>query len=83
MTRNKFAEAVTPEMVQGMTGEHIAKMLPNADNMAGPYCANGLAACKDLDFNKMCLCSVCQLFKDFNLIAGKPTSYFCKDGKAK
>jgi hypothetical protein len=83
MARNEILEEMTSETMQGMTREQIAMMLPKVDNLPGPYCANGVAACKDFDFSKMCLCSACQLFKDFNLMTGKPTSYFCKDGRAK
>jgi len=82
-TRSKFVEVVTPEMMQSMNREQISKMLPDVNNLPGPYCASGVAACKDLDFSKMCFCSSCQLFKDFNLIACKPNGYFCKDGRAK
>ena len=83
MTRNKILEAVSPEMFQSLTKEQVALILPKVDDMPGPYCANGVASCKDLNFSKMCLCNDCQLFKDFNLMTGKPTSYFCKYGKAK
>ena len=69
--------------LQGMTKEQITTMLPKADNLPGPYCATGVTACKDFDFSKMCLCSACQLFKDLSLMTGKPTSYFCKSGRAK
>ena len=83
MTRSKFVDAVTPEMMQGMTREQISNMLPDVNNLPGPYCATGVSACKDFDFSKMCLCSACQLFKDLSLLKGKPTSYFCKGGRAK
>jgi len=83
MTRNKLVESVTPEMMQSMTKEQIAMIQLKPDDMPGPYCANGVAACKDLDFSKMCLCSACQLFKDYNLIVAVPSRYFCRDGKAK
>ena len=82
-TRSKFVEVITPEMLQGLTREQISEVVPDVNELPGPYCASGVAACKDLDFNKMCLCSNCQLFKDFNLASGKPLSYFCKHGRAK
>ncbi|HVP15851.1 MAG TPA: hypothetical protein VMT42_00590 [candidate division Zixibacteria bacterium] len=74
---------MSDEMMKNMPKEQIAAMAPKADDIPGPYCANGVALCKDLDFNKMCTCGSCQVFRDFNLSKGKPISYFCKDGKPK
>jgi len=81
--RNEILGEMAPETLKGMTKEQVTTMLPKTDNLPGPYCVTGVAACKDLDFSKMCLCSACQLFKDLSLMAGKPTSYFCKSGRAK
>ena len=83
MTRNKIIEVVSPEMFKILSKEQIALVMPEADDMPGPYCANGVAVCKDLDYSKLCLCSACQIFKEKNLVEGKPTGYFCKGGKAK
>jgi hypothetical protein len=73
---------MSDEMMKNMPKEQMSAMTPKVEDMPGPYCANGVAVCKDLDFSKMCICSGCQVFKDFNLKKGKPMSYFCKDGKA-
>ncbi len=83
---------MTPEMMRNMSQEQMksmsdemmknAPMMPKIEDMPGPYCANGVASCKDLNFSKACICASCQVFRDFNLIKTKPTSYFCKDGKA-
>jgi len=73
---------MTPEMMKNMTPDQITKMMPQVKDMPGPYCAIGTATCKDLDFTKMCTCSQCQVFKDFNLMQGKPMGYFCKNGRA-
>jgi hypothetical protein len=73
---------MSDEMMKNTPKEQIASMMPKPEDMPGPYCANGVAVCKDLDFSKMCVCSGCQVFKDFNLMKGKPTRYYCKDGKA-
>jgi hypothetical protein len=70
------------EMMKNTPKEQIEGMMPKAEDMPGPYCANGVAVCKDFDFNKMCICSGCKVFKDFNLTKGKPMSHFCKEGKA-
>ena len=73
---------MSDEMMKNMPKEQIAMMQPKTEDMPGPYCANGTAICKDLDFSKMCICNGCQVFKDYNLMKAKPTLYFCKDGKA-
>jgi hypothetical protein len=73
---------LSDEMMKNTPKEQISAMMPKVEDMPGPYCANGVAVCKDLDFSKTCICSECQVFKDFNLMKGKPMSYFCKDGKA-
>jgi hypothetical protein len=81
MSREQM-KSMSDEMMRNMPKEQISAMMPKVEDMPGPYCANGAAICKDLDFSKMCICSGCQVFKDFNLIRAKPMSYFCKDGKA-
>ena len=73
---------MSDEMMKNTPQEQWEKMKPNTDDMPGPYCANGVAACKDLDFSKTCICPECQIYKENNLSKAKPTQYFCKDGKA-
>jgi hypothetical protein len=75
-------QSMSDEMMKNTPKEDISKMMPKAEDMPGPYCANGVAVCQDFDFNKICICSGCQVFKDFNLKKAKPMSYFCKDGRA-
>lgn len=82
MAQKEMMKKMTPEMVKNMTKEQIEMNMPKMEDMPGPYCSNGVAVCKDFDFNKMCICASCQVFKDFNLMKGKPMSYFCKNGKA-
>jgi len=74
-------QKMSDEMMKNTPKEQIAKMQPKPEEIPGPYCTNGVAFCKDLDFSKMCTCSGCQV-KDYNLMKAKPTIYFCKDGKA-
>jgi hypothetical protein len=81
MSREEM-QKMSDEMMKNMPKKQVDMPMPKAEDMPGPYCANGVAVCKDLDFSKMCICSGCQVFKDFNLNKGKPKSYFCKDGKA-
>jgi hypothetical protein len=75
-------KSLSDEMMKNTPKEDTSKMMPKPEDMPGPYCANGIAVCKDFDFTKVCICPGCQVFKDFNLMKAKPTSYFCKDGKA-
>jgi hypothetical protein len=81
MSREQM-KSMSDEMMKNTPKEQMAGMMPKAEDMPGPYCANGVAVCKDFDFNKMCICSGCKVFKDFNLTKGKPMRYFCKEAKA-
>ncbi|MCL4429794.1 MAG: DUF2769 domain-containing protein [Chloroflexi bacterium] len=56
--------------------------MPNPDELPGPFCSIGKAACNDLDRSKACLCNSCQIYKEYNLTSGKPTEHFCFNGKA-
>lgn len=82
MSREQM-QTMSDEMNKNAPREQFANMAPKAEDMPGPYCANGIAVCKDLDFSKTCLCSGCQVFKDYNLSKGRPMTYYCKDGKPK
>ena len=75
-------KSMSDEMMKNMSNDDSSKMVPKAEDMPGPYCATGFAICEDFDFSKMCICSECQVFKDFNLAKARPNIYFCKDGKA-
>ena len=46
------------------------------------YCATGTATCPDLDSNKMCQCSTCDVWKENRLGEGEPGGYFCAKGKS-
>jgi hypothetical protein len=81
MSREQM-QAMSDEMKKNTPGQDMEKIRPKPEDMPGPYCANGAAACTDLDFNKMCICGGCQVFKELNLSKAKPNRYFCKDGKA-
>jgi Protein of unknown function (DUF2769) len=76
-------QQMSDKMMQNTSKEQIDSMMPKTDDMPGPYCANGAAFCKDLDFNKSCMCNACEVFKRFNLSKGKPSNYYCRDGKPK
>ena len=56
--------------------------MPKPDELPGPYCSIGVAACKDLNVSKACICGTCQVYKDFNLSSGTPAEHFCFNGRA-
>jgi hypothetical protein len=74
-------KAMSDEMMKNTPKEQTDSMAPKPDDMPGPYCAYGVSVCKDLDFSKVCICSGCQVFKNYNLSKAKPVNYFCKYGK--
>jgi hypothetical protein len=57
-------------------------MMPPPADLPGLYCSAGAAACKDLDFSKMCICGVCPVLDKYGLATGKPMGFFCREGKA-
>jgi hypothetical protein len=60
-----------------------AGKVPGSQDVPGVYCSTGVAACKDLDPSKSCICGTCAVWQHYNLVSGKPASYFCKNGMAK
>ena len=59
-------------MTSGMEG------MPAADEVAGVYCATGVASCDDLDLSMGCVCSTCAVFADNQLGQWK----YCERGNA-
>ena len=59
------------------------KMMPSPEMVPGMYCANGKATCTDIDTKKMCQCTICPLWEEYDLAKGEPKGYFCRDGIAK
>jgi len=74
-------QAMSDEMTKNTPKDQTNSLAPKPDDLPGPYCAIGVSVCKDLDFSKICMCSGCSVFKNFNLAKAKPMNYFCKDGK--
>ena len=60
-----------------------AGKLPNPNEVPRLYCSGGAATCKDLDTGQMCICGTCPVWADYKLMTGKPSMYFCKDGKSR
>jgi len=58
------------------------EMNPKPEEMPGVYCSIGVAACKDLNMNKACICGECQNYKDFSLMQGRPVEHYCFNDKA-
>jgi hypothetical protein len=61
----------------------LAKKPLQGEAIPGLYCSTGSASCKDLDPQQSCICGGCPLFSHYNLDAGLPAGYFCRDGFAK
>ncbi len=53
------------------------------DRVPGMYCTTGKALCKDLNQNKICKCSQCEVWQEYNLKDGDPEIKFCKNGSHK
>jgi Protein of unknown function (DUF2769) len=47
------------------------------------YCAVGRAKCRDLNFEKQCVCKDCKVWKENNLSIADTLEYYCKNGNAK
>jgi hypothetical protein len=48
----------------------------------GIYCSAGAATCRDLDFNRQCICYTCPVWEVYELEKSTPMMYFCNKGKA-
>jgi hypothetical protein len=71
-----------PGMSMSLAQGQMTPMKPKPEELPGPFCSIGVAACKDLDNSKACICNQCQVYKDFSLAAGKPVEHFCFNDKA-
>ena len=79
---NQPKEEMGSGMPMSMAQTPMEKMNMNPEELAGPYCATGLASCKDLNTNKACICRTCQVYKEYNLNQAKPTEHYCFNNKA-
>lgn len=73
--KQKKAQEKMPEMME-------KDMMPDLEMVPVLYCATGKATCDGLDFDKMCQCNECPIWKEYNLTDGEPMGYFCRDGEA-
>jgi hypothetical protein len=76
-------QAMGEEMNKNVPKESYENMAPKPEDFPGPYCATGVATCKDLDFTKLCVCGSCQIYQKNNLTKAKPNLYFFSNGKPK
>jgi hypothetical protein len=56
-------KSMSNEFMKNAPKEQADSMAPKAEDMPGPYCANGVASCRDLDYGKTCSCSSCKFSK--------------------
>lgn len=48
----------------------------------GVYCSAGTTTCRDLNFNRQCLCYTCPVWEGYELEKSTPIMYFCNKGRA-
>lgn len=66
------------------TGSELSGMkMPSHNDLPGPYCSIGKAACSDLDLSKACICTSCPVYKKYDLGKGRPVEHFCFNGDAR
>ena len=68
--------------MSAMQNEMSEMKMPKPDQLAGPYCSINKASCNDLDRNKACICTTCQIYSEYKLSSSKPIEHFCLNGKA-
>ena len=69
-------------MPMSMAQTPMENINANPEEMAGPYCATGVASCTDLDANKACICRSCQVYKEYKLNQARPVEHYCFNNKA-
>lgn len=63
--------------------EGMGDMLPKPEDFPGMFCAKGVTKCDDFDYNKLCMCPKCDVWKENNLVDASPYYLFCREGKPK
>jgi len=63
--------------------QEMEDKLSNSELVPVLYCASGKTNCTDLDFNQICQCGSCEVWKKNKLEDGEPNFYFCQDGEAR
>jgi hypothetical protein len=63
----------------------LRKKIPQPKSLSGVYCSQGESPCKDLEFDKICTCPVCEIFIGYKLRQYNKDmieGYFCGQGAA-
>lgn len=55
---------------------------PDPMDVPGVYCSEGRASCRDLDFDRQCICGTCEVWKEYDLKDACPNNHFCSQGRA-
>jgi hypothetical protein len=56
--------------------------VPNPENVPGVYCSEGKASCQDLNFERECICCICDVWKEYDIKDASPNNHFCQYGRA-
>jgi hypothetical protein len=64
--------------MESMSGEKV----PSPEDVPGIYCSTGKATCQDLNPDNQCICNTCDVWKKYDLGEGRPSQYFCQNGKS-
>ncbi|MGB9928534.1 MAG: DUF2769 domain-containing protein [Methanosarcina sp.] len=56
--------------------------VPKPQHIPGVYCSSGKSACKDLNFERQCICGSCEVWKEYNLENADPNNHFCQHGRS-
>jgi len=56
--------------------------VPRPEYIPGVYCSIGKSECEDLNFDRQCICSSCDVWKEYDLKDANPNNHFCQRGKA-
>ncbi|WP_235270718.1 DUF2769 domain-containing protein [Methanosarcina mazei] len=47
-------------------------------SLGGVYCAENKSRCKDLNFDRQCICDSCKVWKEYGLKDADPNNHFCQ-----
>lgn len=56
--------------------------IPKSRYIPGVYCSTGKSQCKDLNFEKQCICGSCEVWKEYNLGKAYSNNHFCQHGRS-
>lgn len=56
--------------------------VPYPEYIPGVYCSEGKSPCKDLNFDRQCICDSCDVWKEYDLKDADPNNHFCRYGRS-